>query len=196
MTTLTRAVGGVAVLAVGGLLLLGDRGRAGDDKAARDAVLKIADAFEKGDIEAAKKSAAAVAKKIEDLGEVMDLFKPRTKKGIGVGDKAGVATPDGIEDMLRILGRDAPSQSKLQKIGKSLERMAYITAAITQVAHAKPPEKFVGNQTPKVWADSAEGARNMALELAKAAREMSPAAVRKAASLVNTNCNNCHSDFR
>jgi hypothetical protein len=191
-----RLAGGVAVLAVGGLLLVGDRTRADDDKALRDDVLKIADAIQKGDKAAAKQQAVAVARKIKELHEVMDFMKPRKKGGFGVGDKPGVIVPDGIEDMLRILGRDAPSQTKLEKISKGLERMSYTIAAIQEIALASSPEKFVGAQKPEVWRGSAENARDAALELAKAAREMSPAAVKKAASLVNTGCNNCHADFR
>src|SRR6266498_2965556 len=67
-------------------------------KAALD---KIAQAFEKGDQDSAKAQAKALAKKIEELNDVMHAFKPRTGKGkikgVGVGSKPGVVEPDGIE---------------------------------------------------------------------------------------------------
>src|SRR5712691_6579693 len=47
------------------------------DQDAKTAILKLADG--KGDPEAIAKTA--------ELGDFMNLFKPRAKKGIGVGDK-------------------------------------------------------------------------------------------------------------
>src|SRR5262245_22151173 len=61
----------------------------------RDAVVKIAEAHAKGDKATTQKGADALAKKVEEIGEVMDEFKLRTKGGIGVGAAPGAVTPDG-----------------------------------------------------------------------------------------------------
>src|SRR5438270_111018 len=66
---------------------------AADDPKA--AILKLAEG--QGDPEAIAKSG--------DLGDFMNLFKPRTKKGIGVGDKPGAVIPDGIEAKLMGLNK-------------------------------------------------------------------------------------------
>src|SRR6185369_11522326 len=115
---------GVGALAVAVGALMYGVGNAGDDAAVKAAVLKIADALRKGDKEAAATQAEALAKKVEKLEDVMNLFKPRKKGGLGVG-KAGVVTPDGIELKLITLGRDAPAGAAMAKEGPALEDMAY-----------------------------------------------------------------------
>jgi hypothetical protein len=198
MRTLTRAgVTAAAALALGGLLLVGERGAADDDKANRDAVDKIADAFEKGKAEDAAKQAEALAKKHEDVHEVMDLFKKRKKGEFGVGDKPGAIVPDGIELKLLEMGRDAPTAAQAAKESAALQRMAYRTAAIVEFALAKgPPGPDKDGATKKLWVESSKAGRDAALELAKAAREKSPAALKAAAVKVTTSCNNCHAEWR
>src|SRR3954468_5169506 len=73
--------------------------RAADDKGGLDKdVDKIADLLAKDDKAGAKKDAEAVAKKVDEVGEVMHLMALRTKKPpvFGVGPK-GAVKPDGIE---------------------------------------------------------------------------------------------------
>jgi hypothetical protein len=196
MRTLVRAGGvGLAVLACG-WLLVGGRGRAGEDAKEKAAVQKIADAVAKGDQAGAEGQAKALAKSVEDIGDIMNFMKPRKKGGFGVGPKPGAITPDGIEQMLISMGRDGRSQAKLGKEAKAIEEMAYRAAAIMTVALAKTPEQDQGTKTRKLWTDSAKQAREGLLELAKAARDVSGAEVKAAASRANTGCNNCHSEFR
>jgi cytochrome c556 len=200
MRTLARAgVAAAAALALGGVLLMGGRGAAGDDdgKAHREAVDKIADAYEKGKGDEAAKLAEALAKKHEDVHEIMDLFKKRKKGEFGVGDKPGAIIPDGIELKLLALGRDAPTAAQAEKEAAALKRMALRTAAIVEFALAKgPPHADKGGATKKLWEDSAKASRDAALELAKAADEKAPASLKAAATKVNNACNNCHSEWR
>jgi hypothetical protein len=182
-----------------GWVLLSARADDDDDKAIHDGVLKIAAALEKGDKASAPKLAAAIAKKVEEAGDVMDLMAVRKKDGkggLGVGNKPGAIVPDGIEQMLISLGRDGRSSAKAEKEAEALEQMAYRIAAVMEVALQKTPDKAVGAKTPKLWRESATMARNAALELAAAARQKSGAALRTAAAKVNTGCNNCHSEFK
>jgi hypothetical protein len=203
MRTLLRG-GMVALAALGcGWLMLSARAD-DDDKAIHDGVLKIAAALEKGEKGAAPKLAEGIAKKAEEPGDFMELLSPRKKKkegqgytgGFGVGIKPGAITPDGIEQMLISLGRDGRSQAKAEKEAEALEKMAYRIAAVMEVALQKVPQKAVGPKTPKLWITSATTARDAAYELAAAARQKSGAALKAAASKVNTGCNNCHSEFK
>src|SRR5687768_364908 len=89
---------GSAFLALGGWVLLSGQGTAGEGKELKDSLLKIAELHKKGDKDGAAKQAQALAKKMEELHEMMELFKKRDKGGFGVGSKPGVvAVGDGIE---------------------------------------------------------------------------------------------------
>jgi len=186
-------VGGLAVLGL--LFIIAGPGSAGGEAELAGKVNKIADAFQKGDAAGAKAQASALAKATE-LEDVMHLFRPRKKKGIGVGDKAGAITPDGIEQQLIALGRDAPPAALLAKEGAALERMGHVTAAIGEFTIAKAPEKDMGKKKAKDWVTWATEMRDASLDFAKVARGGNPASVHKAAAKVNAACNNCHSVFR
>lgn len=187
---------GLGLLALGlGLYVAGSaRAQEGAEKAA---ILKIADAIGKGEADAAKTQAKALAGKIEEIEEVMNLMRPRKIKdgkvegGLGVGDKPGAITPDGIEQKLVIMGRDAPSAAKAQKEAAALQKMSHVVAAIAEVAIAKPDKK-----KPKEWLRYAKEMREAAPKLAEAAKSKSPAELKKAAELINNACNNCHSVFK
>jgi len=185
---------GLAVLGCGWLLLRA-RGE-GEDKEIRDGVLKIAAALEKGDTPGAKTQAKAVAKKVEEAGDVMDLLNTRKKMGFGVGPKPAAITPDGIEQMIMSIARDGRSPAKVQQEAKALEEMGYRIAAIMEVALEKAPEKDMGTKTKKLWLESAQTVREAALKLAVAAREKNASELKTAAAKANTGCNNCHSEFK
>jgi hypothetical protein len=187
-------VGGLGVVAVGVSLLIGDRGSAGDDKSIREGILKIATGIAKGDASAAAQ-AKSLASKVEEVEEVMNLFKLRTKKGLGIGSKAGSVTPDGIELMLNKIGRDAPSQNFATKEAEALEEMAFRIAAVAEVVVNKPP-KGEPAAKQKDWVKWAKEMREAAPKLAEAAKTKSPAELQKAAAKINAACNNCHSVFK
>jgi hypothetical protein len=194
----TRACAGAivgAVVVLGLLCVLASPGSAGGENALAGKILKMADLIEKGDAAGAKTQAKALAKDTE-LDDVMNLFKPRKKKGIGVGDKPGVANPDGIEQKLIALGRDAPSGTTLTKEAKALQKMGYVMAAVAEFATAKAPEKDMGKKKVKDWTMWATEMREGSVAFADAAKSNSPAEVHKAAVKLNGACNNCHSVFR
>ena len=194
MSTRTR-VGAVvgAVTVLGLLLVLAQGGSAGDEKALAGKILKIADQYEKGDATGAKKAAEALAKTTE-LEDVMHLFKPRKKKGLGVGRVPGAVTPDGIEQKLIALGRDAPSAATLDKEASGLVEAAYVTAVIADYAAVKPNEK--GAKKISEWKKYTTEMREGALGFAAAAKSKSSNAVKDAAAKLNASCNSCHSAFR
>src|SRR6266542_189731 len=121
-------IGGATVAALAIALLLSGRSGAQDNKDMKDSVDKIAAALQKGDKEGAKKMAEALAKKTDDIADVMDLFKPRKKHGFGVGDKPGSADPDHIDQMyVKLSGPNPPAANTLTKNAAALEQMAYRT---------------------------------------------------------------------
>jgi len=169
---------------------------AAQNKTVTDAIMKIADEFKKGNTAGAKTQAEAFAKTIEDLDEVMDLLKPRKKNGVGVGKVPGAIVPDGIEQMLITLGRDAPGAGTMAKQAEALEEMSYVISAIAEVAIAKPPTKFAAKQNKKDWMTWSTEVRSSALEFAKAAKAKGAQDVHSAAKKMNNACNSCHTVFR
>ena len=160
-----------------------------EDKDVKGTVLKIADALEKSDAAGAKKLAESL--KDEDLEDVMHLMKPRKDKGLGIGAKAGIVKPDGIE--LKVI---ALAMNELVDSGADLARAAYVAAAIAEIALVKTPEKKEKDKDPKDWKSWAEGMHQGALELADAAKAKKPADVKKAAEKMDNNCKSCHKVFR
>jgi hypothetical protein len=183
---------GIGMLALGGVVLLADRGGAGEPNKYKASVLKIADAFKKGDKAGAEKEAAALAKKVDSLDELMELFKKRDKNGLGVGPKPGVVTPDGIEIKLVTMGRDAPTATALKKEAEALEEMGYAIAAMGAITKHKAPTKGKA----KHWMDLCDEMVTSGLKLSAGAKAKSSGDLKTAASKVNNSCNSCHSEYR
>jgi len=184
-----------ALAELGLLFTIAGRGSAGGEAELAAKVNKIADALEKGDASGAQALAKALAKATE-LEDVMHVFRPRKKKGIGVGDKPGAVTPDGIEQQLIALGRDAPAAALLAKEGGALARMGYVTAAVGEFTIAKAPEKDMGKKTKARWGQYVNGMLDGAKDLAAASKAMKAEAVKAAAIKLTNNCNSCHMYFR
>src|SRR5438093_4043453 len=124
---------GVALVAGVGVLAV----RAADAPAAPD-IKKLADQVGKKNWDELAKEGQAIAKKHDDLTDIMDVFKPRNKdakvSGIGVGDKAGAIIPDGIEQkIIRMAGRVGVTDKDMAK-APALKRMSEIAAAVAAVA--------------------------------------------------------------
>jgi len=192
---------GAALLGLGWVIIQTNSSRAGEDKAAKDGILKIAKALQKGDSAEATKLAAALAKKLdpdEGLHDVMHLFKPRSKKGLGVGAKPGEILPDGIE--LKLLKLADPKQgisaAAVKKEGPALEEMGFVMAAIAEVAMQKPPSKDSGKKTKRDWMTWSKEMRDGAIKLGEAARAQSAPEVKSAAAKLNDSCANCHAVFK
>jgi cytochrome c556 len=188
---------GVVTLAFGFWFLANaGSGVAADDKGPREAIHKIADALEKGDTAAAKSQAKAVADKNE-LEDVMHLFALRKVKGEGIGPKPGPnANQDGIEAKIMGLSKRVPPQ-ELKTDAAALQRAAYITAAIAEIAQNKcPVEKKTGEKDPAQWKKWSAEMHTAALDLAKAVKAADAMAVKKAAGRLDGTCRSCHGVFR
>lgn len=195
MSKLRIWIAGAIAATVGGAILLTGATGAGENKEIRDGIDKIATTLQKGDKDGAKKQADALAKKIDDLADAMDLFKPRKKNGFGVGKTPGAINPDGIEQMLLKIGRDAPAAGTLKKDGAALEEMGYRIAAMGLIAAAKGAPK-TAKGTPKDWNGWSNDTVKGGLDVAAAAKAKGGADVKSAASKLNNACNSCHTVFR
>ncbi len=187
---------GVSLLALAALVWTGTTVAGGDEAAQTKMVLDIA-AKMKTDKAEGMKMAAAFAKKLDSLENVMHGFKPRKKGGIGVGPTAGEITPDGIELYINQTQRDGITATALAKQAKAVEDMAYQTAAIAEIArNFESKDLFKGKKTKKDWQDFAERTREGSLKLAAAAQAKGAAEIKTASKAVNDACNACHSLFR
>lgn len=187
---------GLLLAALGSLLVTGTGNAGSDDEKRKKAVQEIADALEQGKMDMVKTLSKKLADKEEDVYYVMYLMKPRDKKGFGVGKSAGDVIPDGIELKIQALGRDVISVVKLKKESDALLEMCHRIDAIAHFAEHLPPAKDKGKATKKNWQDFIGDMHKATAELEKAIKGGAPAEVKKAASKVNTNCNNCHSIFK
>jgi len=189
-------VSGISCVLVSVYLLVGTAASpARIDEKVKDAINKIAAALEKGDNATAKMEAETLVTKIEELNEVMHAFKPRKAKkgatGLGVGHKAGVVTPDGIELKLNAITRDGITAGELKKEGAALVVAAWQTAAIAEVTIIKASDK-----NRDEWLNLAAEMKTGAKELAVAAKGGSVAEVKTAVTKLNNSCTTCHMKFR
>jgi hypothetical protein len=193
------AVGGIASALVVWSLALVSRGTAADeDKEVRNGIEKLADTFAKKDTATAKTQGDALAKKIEEVADVMDLLKPRGDGGLGVGTKAGAITPDGIEKkLIDMTGKHPVAQAQAASQADALARMGVEVAAVAEVAqHKCPVPKKEGPKDPKDWQTWCQDMRQGGLDLADAAKSKDAAKIKTAASKLNSSCTNCHAVFR
>src|SRR5262245_23251755 len=171
ITKLRMCFAGIVLAAVIGLICLSEPSQAAQDKDLNSVVVKIADAIKKGDNDAAKKMAAAAVedkKLVEQINDIMHMFKPRNKGGMGVGLKPLMnPAKDGIEVALRDLGRDVPAG--VAKQAEALETTGYWIAAIAELSIAKGWEKDSGKKTKKRWTEGTEDMRKLGIDFAKAA---------------------------
>jgi hypothetical protein len=185
-----------AVLAAGlGIWSATDQGRAADEnKALKAEILKIADALEKKDPSAAKQASELAKKPGSDLDIVMDLFKPRAKGGMGVGDNPSGIKRDGIEIKIQDLDKKAPTAQEAKTESAALVRAAYVAAAIAETVQDKvPPEK---KASLKQWQTLCKEMQKLSLEFAEAAKTKNPATIHTAAKNLNEACIKCHDVFR
>jgi cytochrome c556 len=159
----------------------------------KDDVAKLAEAMAKGNAPA-KKAIDDLVK--ADLEDVMKSFKLRKDKGIGVGEKPGVITPDGIEAKFVNIGKKQMSPKEINDQGEALIKAAHATTVIGKVALAKAPGKKVGAKDPKDWKQWSEDMIKSSDDLAKALKAKNPKGVLDAVKNVNASCNNCHGVFR
>ncbi len=182
--------GGLALVALGALVYQAGPGQAGGAKKFGDDVRKIGATIKGGDKGGAETQAKAVAKKAEELGDIMHLFKKKDKGGLDYG---GMPTA-GIEAKMQQLGRDVPGN--VAKEAAALEQAGYDIAAIALVTKNMAPAKDMGGKKVSDFKKWADDMYDSGLEIAKAAKGGGGQNVKTAAAKVNASCNSCHSKFR
>lgn len=157
---------------------------------------RLADLFEKKDLEGAKKLGEELGKKYE-LDAFMVLFQQRKNDGFGVGDKPNVIKPDGIENKLLDMSKKEMSAKDLDAQNAALLRMCYQTAALAEMTlHRCPVDKKQGTRDPVEWKKWTEDMRKCSLELADAVAAKNPKDTRTAAGKLCRSCQKCHDSFR
>ncbi len=197
MTTKVRMmIAGVTLVAVFALVSMSGPSYAGGGKDLKSAVAKVAEAIKKGDNDGAAKLAKDTAKGIEDIGDLMHLFKPRTKQGLGVGSKKVVSNDakDGIEAMIRDFAR-GDGIAGAGKISDSLQETGYWIAAMAEISMAKGWDKDQGKKTKKNWNMWMTEMKDAGVEFAKVSAAKGNT-LKAVATKVNNACNNCHSVFK
>lgn len=190
---------GVAlVLVAGATVTLSAADEAGT--AAQADVKKLADQVGKKGWDDLAKEGQPLAKKHEllDVMYSFKLRKPGAKvSGIGIGDKPGAMTPDGIEaKIINMARRVTPADLKADK---ELIRIAEISAAIAGIAvHQSPVQAPMGQKTPAKWKELSADMYKASKGLTDAlkAPKKTTADVKKAAMKLNASCAECHTVFR
>lgn len=195
MTVVYKLLTGGAIVCGLGLFVASDLIRAADDnKEVKKAILKIADAIEKKDAAAPNLAAEFAKKDGTDLDVIMELFKPRAKGGMGVGDKTGLVKRDGIEIKLQDLDKTTPTPREAQAESDALARAGYVAAAIADTVKGKVPAEH--KKKAKEWQNLSKEMQKAGIEFAEAAKTKKPADIQKAAKQLNDSCIKCHDVFR
>lgn len=172
------------------------------EKEVVDAVSKLA-----GDVSGGKdaKAIQAAAMKIakgpadQDVYLVMEIFSKRKstgKGGVGIGDKIGAITPDGIEAKLINMARRV-SDDDVGKDSKALqEAMMKTAAAAAATAHLAPSKVQKNKSDMAKWQNFSKSMYDGSLALAKALKSGDKKASKAAAKTLNNSCVGCHNDFR
>lgn len=189
------------IVGLGLALIIGVHGSAkpaAEDEAYAD-IKKQADLVGKKNWDDLAKDGKALAKKHEDMLDIMNAFKLRKGKiaGIGVGDTPEAIQPDGIEAKIINISKKPMNPTTLEKEQKDLIRMAEISAAIASITvHQCPVEKKTKDRDPKDWNKWMKDMYDESNELIKALKEKNALGVKSAAFRLNGTCVECHAVFR
>jgi hypothetical protein len=171
-------------------------------------------AMDKAKIAEAKKLAAGLAqlqglaqanesllgKCPEDLGDLMNLLKPKAKGGLGMAPELQSnarlkGALNGIEEKIRALAMKKSKDAQLGKESKELSLLAFELAVLGELTYRYPaPRKGKGQQ--KDWQELSFQMRDASLDLAAAAAKKDVDATYNAANKLNSSCSQCHSLFR
>lgn len=190
-------IASAVLAAVGGMIYVTSPSYAREEgKDPVETAKKIAAEIQKGNAAGAKKLAEGAAKQFEEVSDLMHLFRPRNKGGLGWGAKAG-ANPatDGLEKKIQEFAKAVPATAAAQ-VDANLEAASYL-AALTELTHTKVPSKdAAGGKTKKAWTGFTNDMHEGVTAFTKAAEKKDAAAMSKAASKINSACVNCHSKFK
>lgn len=198
MTTKLRlTLASVLLAAALGLICASTAMSGGADKSVVDAITKIAEAAEKGDDAAAKKLAmkASSMKEIEDNSDLMHLFKPRNKGGLGWGSqKSSNPATDGLEKKVQDYAKKVSATEAADPMNKEAAGYIIGLSYIVKVRGWTGP--MGGGKTKKAWDGYADDMMKESKAFAKAVAGKNANDIKAAADKLNNVCLNCHSKFK
>jgi len=158
-----------------------------------------------------KDSKDATAKKCDDMvketapltkmdaEQVMHLMSKRNpannKGGIGIGPKAGVIDPDGIEAKIINMIRQGIPASEMPHAA-DFKKMADQIAAIAAATHGQKHEKKKEDADGAIWKKSSQDMYEKAKDLAKAVDSKDQTKIKAAAKALDGTCKDCHGPYR
>ncbi len=188
--------GAVLALALCGVTVGMSRGADDEDEllnkaieAAKKVILEKSD----GPMDAA---AAAMLAKEHKMEATMKLFKPKSKRGVGVGDLTKAGHKDSIELLIRDYTIKSPTKAEVEKYNKELIKAANITAIIAEMTPNWAPIKDSGPKTKAKWLELTKEMKEGAADLVAGAKAKDEKAVETAAKRLNNSCAECHKIFR
>jgi hypothetical protein len=148
----------------------------------------------------AKEPADGLGKHPEDLGDLMNLFKPLPKGGEGLAPALQSnlrlkGALNGVEEKIRELAKKPLKPDRVGTEAPELVLLAYKAAVMAELTEQYPAPRKAGAD-PKDWNRISEQTRDASLELAAAAQKKDADAIFKAGNKLNSSCNQCHSVFR
>jgi hypothetical protein len=191
------AIASVVLAVMLALILTSDAISGGPDKKVVAAVVEIADAFKKGktdDAAALAKKAAKLAE-LEEVADVMHLFKNYNKGGLGWGPKrAANPTLDGLDKKLLEYTKNVKAADAADP---NNEDAGYWIAAIIEISKHKAPAKDGGGgKTKKAWEDFSKSTSTASIAFAKASTSKNASTIKSASEKVYATCVNCHNKFK
>jgi len=159
------------------------------------AVKKLGEVYKKGKAEDTKKAAIETAKMFDEIPDVMALFRPRNKHGMGWGSTAGKnPATDGLEKKIQEFAKTVPATA-VADVDNNLEAASWI-GALAELMIVKAPKDAGAGKTKKAWIGYAEEMREASNAFAKAAAAKKGPDMAKAASKINSACLACHGKFK
>lgn len=153
-------------------------------------VRAIAGQIQAGQIANAQQAAAGLAKAgPAALPGLMTQFRGPKKGGLAVG-----GSPSSIEQTLRTIARDAPTDAVMKKQGPGFVQMGNDVTAVGLVLQAMAPG--IAPQKRGQWIQHTTDLTVASKKLARAAGDGDAAAVQAAAMNVDNACNACHRVMR
>ncbi|MBX9678786.1 MAG: hypothetical protein K2X38_08465 [Gemmataceae bacterium] len=166
----------------------------GDANLRRD-VDAIAKAVKEKKNDQAKKLAAAFAK-ANAIDEMMHLYKPGKKGGLGIGPADAPIAPNGIASAVQGVAKGALPPATVLAKPLEFEEMAWRIAALGDATAAYAPQTDRGKKTRQLWLQIAADSREAALDFRAAILARNAKGLVNAATRISDACNACHATFR
>jgi hypothetical protein len=166
------------------------------DTAEQTAIKKLSEVVKKGNADDTKKAVAEAAKKFAEPSELMHMYRPRKKGGMGWGATEGKnPAADGLEKKIQEFAKGVPATAA-NDVANNVEAGQWMVALAEITKSMAPTKDAAGGKTKKAWIGWSEELRDASNTFIKAAEAKKGTDMAKAASKINSLCINCHSKFK